>query len=355
MNKEGSNTFGSFNLGGFGSNLPSTSTTKPLTSNATAAPATNESTLKAMTPAANIQPSGKDTVNSQTTSKPSTVKVIAQSEKEGMATRFEDAYLRVCKDIKKLSEIQKELSQVILKGEQQSVKTVEHLKDSTTKWELTDVESFGKLIDSLIKNIQDNQLSIENRTKSVHFIVAETEKFINEREDIKAFLTKSLNERMNDRSNNRKLDAETKRELDLLEVRVDAFNTMVNELEFNVLENVKRSKIQEEGLWSYYSFNKKISELQNELQSKDKKVFDLEEKMARIKLANASRKAHQTFAGFSCVDLSDSEEEEMEEEEKKDISAAIQYTKRHIRRFNFLNALYETTSQREPLSFNKQE
>lgn len=52
---------------------------------------------------------------------------------------------------------------------------------------------------------------------------------------------------MNDRSNNRKLDAETKRELDLLEVRVDAFNTMVNELEFNVLENVKRSKIQEEG------------------------------------------------------------------------------------------------------------
>lgn len=75
-----------------------------------------------------------------------------------------------------LSEIQKELSQVILKGEQQSVKTVEHLKDSTTKWELTDVESFGKLIDSLIKNIQDNQLSIENRTKSVHFIVAETEK-----------------------------------------------------------------------------------------------------------------------------------------------------------------------------------
>jgi hypothetical protein len=55
-----------------------------------------------MTPAANIQPSGKDTVNSQTTSKPSTVKVIAQSEKEGMATRFEDAYLRVCKDIKKV-------------------------------------------------------------------------------------------------------------------------------------------------------------------------------------------------------------------------------------------------------------
>lgn len=127
MNKEGSNTFGvrlkmmtlftlikikkghlyylslqSFNLGGFGSNLPSTSTTKPLTSNATAAPATNESTLKAITPAANIQPSGKDTVNSQTTSKPSTVKVIAQSEKEGMATRFEDAYLRVCKDIKKV-------------------------------------------------------------------------------------------------------------------------------------------------------------------------------------------------------------------------------------------------------------
>lgn len=82
--------------------MPSASTTKPLISSATAAPVTNESTLKAITPAANTQSSGKDTVSSQTASKPSAVKVIAQSEKEGMATRFEDAYLRVCKDIKKV-------------------------------------------------------------------------------------------------------------------------------------------------------------------------------------------------------------------------------------------------------------
>ncbi|RCI02602.1 hypothetical protein CU098_002889, partial [Rhizopus stolonifer] len=114
----------------------------------------------------------------------------------------------------------------------------------------------------------------------------------------------------NGRLNNQKLGEETKLELNLLERRADAFGTMVNSLEFSVMESTKRSIIQEE------------------------------------------RKACQNSVGFSCVDLSDSEEEE---EEEKDISDAVQYTTKHIRRFNFFNALYESTSQRAPLSFNKQE
>ncbi|CAO3677245.1 unnamed protein product [Rhizopus stolonifer] len=266
-----------------------------------------------------------------------------------MASRFEDVYLRVSKDIEKLSKIEKKLSQVTAEGGKGSTKSLDHLGSLSTQWKATDIEAFGKLLNNLTKKFQEDQHSVENTTQVVRSIIAETTKFGIKREEIQDLSNRNIDS-ANGRLNNQKLGEETKLELNLLERRADAFGTMVNSLEFSVMENTKRSMIQEESLSSYYSFNKKICEIQSELKFKDKKLVDLEEKIAHIRLVDVSRKACQNSAGFSCVDLSDSEEEE-----EKDISDAVQYTTKHIRRFNFFNALYESTSQRAPLSFNKQE
>lgn len=81
--------------------------------------------------------------------------------------------------------------------------------------------------------------------------------------------------------------------------------------------------------------------------SKSNEISELEEKLANIKFNDSRRKAQQSTGGFSCEDISDDEEEE--EESDGFNTAAIQYTTRYLRRFNFIGDVCEKASTRSPL------
>ncbi|KAI9261732.1 hypothetical protein BY458DRAFT_548398 [Sporodiniella umbellata] len=361
-------TLGSLNLGGFGSNTTSFSTPTPVQSGSALAPEGN-----ATKNAATLTTENKSSDKSTASIASSTQKPTAQSKAEGMAARFEDIYLRVSKDIEKVANMGKKLTDTT-KNEGADTKTIAHLTNSSAKWELVDIKMFRELLDGLSKNVSEDYPNIENATQVVRLIIAETAK-CNKKSLRTSFFklisnapivvikreeTQGVLENNEDRTSNiadqRSLSEETKLELDLLEHRAAAFNTMIQSLELSVLERVRRSAFLEEdvlkrslvSLSNYYSFNKKICEIQSEINTKQKKLGNLEEEVGHIRMMDSSRKALQNSNGFSCIDLSDSDEEE-------DMSDAILYTTKYIRRFNFFNTLYKSTGQRAPLSFKKQE
>jgi hypothetical protein len=78
---------------------------------------------------------------------------------------------------------------------------------------------------------------------------------------------------------------------------------------------------------------------------KNNDISQLEEKLANIKLNDSKRRARHSSVGFTCEDLSDSEDEDGDQIN----AAAIHHTTRYLRRYNFLNTVCNETSIRGPL------
>lgn len=95
-----------------------------------------------------------------------------------------------------------------------------------------------------------------------------------------------------------------------------------------------------------YSLHRAIRDIQRDISARNNDLAELEDQLANMRLNESRRRARQSSAGFSCVDISDDEEEE---EELGVSESAIQHTTRYIRRFNFLNQMCEQASARSPL------
>lgn len=98
-----------------------------------------------------------------------------------------------------------------------------------------------------------------------------------------------------------------------------------------------------------YSLHRAIRDIQRDISARNSDLADLEDRLANMKLNESRRRARQSSAGFSCMDMSDDEDEE---EELGISEAAIQHTTRYIRRFNFLNQMCEQASKRAPLEIS---
>ncbi|KAG1174046.1 hypothetical protein G6F70_003562 [Rhizopus microsporus] len=339
MSSEAEKSSNTFNLSGFSSLLPkdtskpsiNTSQTKPTTTTTTT---TTSNIIKATT--------------SQQTDPKSKSPVKPEPGKEGMAAQFEDIYLKINHDLKKLEAKQQKVSKLTFKDAEASKKTLEDLKNENINWTLNDVDVLSKMIDSLTTSAQDYQPEAEELIQLIQTIATESSKFLNKKEDIKTLLTDSRCESSSEILKNRELDPELKTSLASLETKFRDLEGTMNALEVGVLEEMKRNRIQEDDMLTYYSVNRKICDIQKEISERDNDILQLEEKVAEIKLKESSRKAYESSSGFACIDLSDDEEEE-------DLSDTIQYTTKYIRRFNFLHTLYEASTQRQPISYKKHE
>ena len=93
-----------------------------------------------------------------------------------------------------------------------------------------------------------------------------------------------------------------------------------------------------------YSLYRAIRDIEKDVSLKKNDLEELEVRLANIKLKESRRRARQSSAGFSCVDVSDEEEEE----EPPVSQSTIQHTTRYLRRFNFLNEMCELANNRAP-------
>lgn len=95
-----------------------------------------------------------------------------------------------------------------------------------------------------------------------------------------------------------------------------------------------------------YSLHRAVRDIQKDIVSKKNELTELEEKLANVKLNDSRRKAQRSATGFSCLDISDNEDDDEEEEVSPE---TIEHTAKYFRRFNFLGELCDKTIARTPL------
>lgn len=95
---------------------------------------------------------------------------------------------------------------------------------------------------------------------------------------------------------------------------------------------------------SLYSLHRAVRDIERDMTRKNYDICQLEEKLANIKLNDSKRRARHSSVGFTCGDISESEEEGLQ----INISA-IEHTTRYLRRYNFLDTVCNETSSRGPL------
>lgn len=95
-----------------------------------------------------------------------------------------------------------------------------------------------------------------------------------------------------------------------------------------------------------YSLHRAVRDIQKDIVGKKNELTELEDKLANVKLNDSRRKAQKSATGFSCQDISDSEDDDEEEEVS---TKAIEQTAKYFRRFNFLGDLCDKIIARPPL------
>ncbi|ORE05400.1 hypothetical protein BCV72DRAFT_209326, partial [Rhizopus microsporus var. microsporus] len=203
-----------FNLSGFSSLLPK-DTSKPSTNTSQTKPTTTATTTTTTTTTSNI--------NKATTSHQ-----IDPKSKSALEAK------------------QQKVSKLTFKDAEGSKKTLEDLKNENTNWTLNDVDVLSKMIDSLTTSAQDYQPEAEKLIQVIQAMATESSKFLDKKEDIKTLLTDSQCESSNEILKNRKLDPELKTSLASLETKFRDIEGTMNALEVGVLEEMKRSRIQED-------------------------------------------------------------------------------------------------------------
>ncbi|CEI86768.1 hypothetical protein RMCBS344292_01197 [Rhizopus microsporus] len=146
MSSEAEKSSNAFNLSGFSSLLPKD----------TSKPSINTSQIKP-TAAATTTTTTTSNINKATTSHQTDPKskssVKPEPGKEGMAAQFEDIYLKMNHDLKKLETKQQKVSKLTFKDAEASKKTLEDLKNENTNWTLNDVDVLMlKIINQKLRN-----------------------------------------------------------------------------------------------------------------------------------------------------------------------------------------------------------
>ncbi|KAG2230634.1 hypothetical protein INT48_005902 [Thamnidium elegans] len=334
-----------------------TSDSGSLAKNTTAAPAfgsTNTlggggfgSLAKNTVPGA-IAPSSKPLFGTPSSLEPKPTKEkLTVTAKSGMAREYEAIYIKVTEGIEELSVLDEKISKAIASNSSSTPKTKDSLKDKNSTWNLNDVAEYGALTQSIIESITKDQS--DTITESLQNLSINCKKSMDKKEDIKYLLQKEVNSDVVDMIDNRELDPEAKQVLNTVENKSEAYESVLSNLEFKIQEYKKRIKIKRDhnaGKLTLYSLHRAVRDIQKDIVGKKNTLTELEEKLANVKLNDSRRKAQQSTAGFSCQDVSDSEDDDEEEEVSTKV---IEHTAKYFRRFNFLGDLCDKTSARTPL------
>lgn len=295
--------------------------------------------------------SSASTSKAPATKEPETPKEkIKPSAADGMAREYECIYIAVTDAIDELSSIHKKIAFAMSANELATgTKTEADLIDKDCLWNLNDVADYANLTQKIINNVAKDEENSIQALKTLESLAVNSKKSMDKKEDIKNLLNKEIDTRVVDLMDNLELDAETKNGLKSIESKSEAYGSTLENLELKVQEYKKRNKIRNDhnsGKLTLYSLHRAIRDIQRDIFARNNDLAELEDQLANMRLNESRRRARQSSAGFSCVDISDDEEEE---EELGVSESAIQHTTRYIRRFNFLNQMCEQASARSPL------
>ncbi|KAI9361508.1 hypothetical protein BD770DRAFT_408646 [Pilaira anomala] len=344
---------------------PSESTTKPIPTTAAESatkPKETNDTIIAPTPVAltpvvpksstNTTPensSNKSTPAIETKTK-DTKEKLSITAKDGMAREYEAIYIKVCESIQELAVVNERLDKAISKNLASSKpKTEADLSDKSAVWNLCDAVEYGVITEKLTERTQDYQDNGIDVMDTLETLSEICKKYMDKKEDIRYLLQKEVGTDVIDLIDKRELDTETKQMLNTIMKKSEIQESMLSSLEFKIQEYKKRNKIKSDhlsGQLTLYSLHRAVRDVQRDIISRSNEISELEEKLDNAKFNDSRRKAQQSTGGFSCEDISDSEEEE--ESDGFNI-AAIQNTTRYLRRFNFISDVCEKASTRSPL------
>ncbi|KAI8991887.1 hypothetical protein BDF20DRAFT_846974 [Mycotypha africana] len=317
------------------SSIPPSSKTTP--SNVSKIPTADTSTLTAPVPSVSITETFKPTA------------------KEGMAKEYENIYMTVKAETGKL----KETSTKLNKSMEYHTKILEDrtaasFLDDNLVWNLNDINSLNKLTKELIQDKEKDEQKVKEVQLSVKLLMDDLRKLLEKKEEINYLLQSNANEQIIHIIDNRELDAETSSALRALESKSEAHNDLLKKLEWRLLEHEKREKIKNrhtEGQLSLYTLHRAIRDIELDIRRKKKDLDEAEERLAELTLEESSRRAKQASVGFTCDDLSDTDEESSDD--KQNVSKkTIKQTTMHIRRYNFMDKVCTGLSNQATLEIS---